>query len=280
MIASVSIASALGGCQTTTSQAPLVQQASPDMFNQHGQASLDSRKYEKAALAFQKSLEIDPSNHEARLGFADSLSKLKKYDHALRNYQLLLAEDAYKAHALQGIGLVELQRGYLDTAKESLRLAVDMDENLWRSWNGLAQIYAYEYNWEETDRSYASALENSGGQQHVIYNNMGVSYLARGEQKNAIEAFDSALSYAPDLDVTQTNYKLALATQSRYDEATIEDDVYEQAKALNNVGYAAMLQGDYTEAERLLLQSIEVSPSFYKAPYHNLQILYQIKGKG
>ncbi|PCJ99813.1 MAG: hypothetical protein COA45_03075 [Zetaproteobacteria bacterium] len=266
----------LGGCQTTDTHDYIVQKGDSASLNRSGIENLNTQNYEKAAKSFKKSLELDPENYEARFGLAESQIKLQEYEQALMNFQMLVPVPAYKAISLQEIGLLELRRRNFDVAQEYLELALESDRNLWRTWNGLAQINAYQYNWEATDRFYENALDTAAGQQHVIYNNMGVSYLARGNKEDAIVAFNSALNYAPELDIVKTNYKLALATLSRYDEATIESDVHSRAKALNNVGYAAMLQGDYEEAERLLLKSIEVSPNFYKTPYRNLQILHQL----
>ena len=74
-----------------------------------------------------------------------------------------------------------------------------------------------------------------------------------------------------------TNYQLALAMQSRYDEATLVDEEAGEAKALNNAGYAAMLKKEYNEAEKLFLKAIEVNPSFYRPAYENLQVLYHLR---
>ncbi len=108
---------------------------------------------------------------------------------------------------------------------------------------------------------------------------MGVSYMAQKEFKKAADAFQKVLRYKPDLDIAKTNYKLAMAMKYRYDEAVTDEDVHEEAKALNNAGYAAMQQGDYKEAERLFVKAIEVNPSFYKTPYNNLQVLNHLKEK-
>ena len=44
-----------------------------------------------------------------------------------------------------------------------------------------------------------------------------------------------------------------------------------------SIRYAAMLKGDYAQAEKLFLEAIETSPSFYKFAYSNLQVLNRLK---
>ena len=46
---------------------------------------------------------------------------------------------------------------------------------------------------------------------------------------------------------------------------------------LNNVGYIAILRGDYVRAESLLNQAMEASPTFNDKAWENLRYLETIK---
>lgn len=280
LLCAITACTALTACQTTQSSSAPPTLNNSDTYialNERGAVNLTNGDYKKAVLSFKNSLKSNPENNEARLGLAESYLKLKEYHDALNHYQHLLSIPEYKSLALQGIGLAELQKGNILAAKESLVLAVTEDPNLWRSWNALGQSYDYDRNWNESEKSYRQALQIAPEHQHIIHNNLGVSYLAQKRKKEALNEFEQAIQYDPKSESAKTNYRLALATQNRFNEAVLENDVHEEAKALNNVGYAAMLQGRYDEAERLFLKSLEVSPNFYKVPYNNLQVLHELR---
>lgn len=279
LLCAVIASTTLSACQTTQSSndVPLKSSDTYMALNERGVVNYSNGRYQQAVVAFQNSLKVNPENKEARFGLAESFYKLQDYNSALEAYQMLLSEPEYKSRALQGIGLSELQKGHIQEAIQSLELAVNEDESLWRSWNGLGQAYDYQKEWGKSENAYNQALVYAADNQHVIHNNKGVSYLAQKRQNDAVREFDLAAQYDANSDYVDTNYRLALAAQNRYDEAVLDSNVESEAKALNNVGYAAMLQGRYDDAERLFLRAIEVSPNFYKTPYHNLQVLHELR---
>jgi Flp pilus assembly protein TadD len=247
-------------------------------LREEGRQNYDAGKYELAAESYAGAVKADEGDDAARLGLAESYLKLGQNNKAYDTFQTLMLSKTYAPAVAQGMGLVALQEGNFDAAEKSLKQALDLDKTQWRAWNGLGQVYDFKKQWKDSDDAYHQALKYTN-KPYFIYNNMGVSYMAQKDFKKAAEAFQKVLRYKPDLDIAKTNYKLALAMQNRYDEATGDDDVHEEAKALNNAGYAAMQQGDYKQAERLFVKAIEINPSFYKTAYNNLQVLNQLKEK-
>lgn len=249
------------------------------LFKEQARTNLEAGKVDAAAKAFLSVLKLDESDDESRLGLAECYLRLGKNDQAYNTYQELVVSEEYKSEVLQGIGLVELQRGNFEAAEVSFKQALEEDSSLWRSWSGLGQVYDFQRNWIASAEAYNNALSYTPTP-YLIYNNRGVSYMAQKAFKEAADMFQKALRDKPDLEIASTNYKLALAMQDKYDEATLQDsDAENEAKALNNAGYAAMRQGKYKEAEKLFIKSLEVNPSFYKTPYYNLQVLNQLKQK-
>jgi len=242
------------------------------------QRDLASGNYESAAKSYYTILQRNSDDHEARFGLAESYFKLGNGEQALAHFRKLLTVSKYKVDAQQGLGLSHLQKGEPEYALDFLADAVSNNESLWRSWNGLAQIYDSQKEWQKSADAYEMALKHTD-RPEVIYNNMGVSYMAQEDFEKAAQSFGGALKHKSDLDVAKTNYRLALAMQDRYDEATLDHDVHEEAKAFNNAGYTAMRRGNYAEAEKLFLKAVEANPSFYKPAYDNLQVLYYLKNK-
>jgi Flp pilus assembly protein TadD len=100
-----------------------------------------------------------------------------------------------------------------------------------------------------------------------------MSFMLQGRYAEAEAAFERALAIDPGLLPAKSNLRLSLAWQGRYNEA-LEGLAPETAgEALNNVGYVAMLRGDYEAAERYLSQAMEVSATYNEAAARNLELL-------
>jgi Flp pilus assembly protein TadD len=67
--------------------------------------------------------------------------------------------------------------------------------------------------------------------------------------------------------------RMAYALQGRYIEALAGVPEQEMPDALNNVGYAATVRGDYEAARAYLARAMEMSPAFHKKASANMQQL-------
>ena len=63
----------------------------------------------------------------------------------------------------------------------------------------------------------------------------------------------------------------------RAEEGADGADAADRAAILNNVGFAAMLRGDYTEAENLFDQAIKLRGKYYALAATNLQMIQNLK---
>ncbi len=115
----------------------------------------------------------------------------------------------------------------------------------------------------------------STNQPALIYNNQGVSRLARGEAQWAAEHFRQALATDPSFERANTNLQLAeamLGKSAQTIEAS-ERDSRERARKLNNAGYVAMLQGRPDEARTFYEAALKEHPAFYPQAYQNMMTL-------
>ena len=84
---------------------------------------------------------------------------------------------------------------------------------------------------------------------------------------------DRRSTLEPTLQVAETNLRLSLALQGRYEEALSGVETERLPIVLNDVGYAAIQRGDYDHARLLLVRAIEASPSFFETGWANLRHL-------
>lgn len=234
----------------------------------------DRGKHQEAASAYRAILSAEPDNSEARFGLAESLRLGGEPEAAKAEYLAIAENPAWKSRALEGLGQAILTTGDYNGAYEVFSAAVEEDTGAWRAWLGLAQLSDLARDWEHADAAYASALAASS-ELAIVYNNHGISMLARGEPEGAAELFRKALAADPRSDRAQTNLELANATRSVSVESVIasEPNANKRAQLFNNYGYVAMLQGRFGDAQLYFEAAIEAHPSFYAVAYENLKVL-------
>jgi Tfp pilus assembly protein PilF len=178
------------------------------------------------------------------------------------------------ARSLQGRGLIALRQGEPERALGLLRRALERDDGLWRSMIGMARAYLTlgdpagamqaMMRVEQTDSLNASAL-----------NDIGMVYLTDNVPDRALTYFERAILLEPGHGAARSNIRIARAMLGDYDAAVSGVSPEDAADALNNAGYAALLNGAYEQADHLLRRALEVSPVYHAAARANLELLNQ-----
>ena len=240
-------------------------------------AAIAQRRVEDAAILLGRILKTDPDNSQAKLRVAEMYLLANKLLLAAAAFKHLSKTSDVRAKALQGFGIAMMKQGELDTAHKALQEAVDEDASLWRAWNGLGLYYDSQSLWNEAGESYKRAL-GAKPELALIHNNLGYSLLMQGKFVDATSAFRKALRIRPDLEAARVNLRLSLAWEGKYQEATAGVKRGELPTVLNDVGYIAILRGDYDQAEAFLLRAMEASPTFNETASKNLGYVKTIRG--
>jgi Flp pilus assembly protein TadD len=214
----------------------------------------------------------------ARFAMAEAELGVGNATQAFNLYQGLLEEPGYRGRALQGLGLAELTMGRDESAGGLLQQAVAEDATLWRAWNALGRYHDNRDEWGMAEESYARALALEPDSPSIL-NNQGISFMRQGRYAEAETMFRRSLSIDPRSELANGNLRLAIAWQGRYAEALNNVPTAGAPDALNNVGYIAMMNGDYATGERLFLRAIEMSPTFHAEAHANLDRLRALQGQ-
>jgi Flp pilus assembly protein TadD len=113
----------------------------------------------------------------------------------------------------------------------------------------------------------------------MVINNRGYSYLLRNRLDDATTDFVEALRLRPELGAARTNLRLALALKGEYTRATAGAPKDTEAVLLNNAGFAALVRGDYTQAEALLQKAMERKGEYYDLAAANLELVRESKAR-
>jgi Flp pilus assembly protein TadD len=189
---------------------------------------------------------------------------------AARAYARVVELEPGHALAQQGLGLAFFEARRFDEAKASLQRAVALDPMLWRAHDSLGIIADKERQHDLAVRHYTSAIE-ARPTLASIHNNRGYSKYLSGALEAAKRDFLTALELDPDYERAWRNLGLVLARQQDYDRAlgAMSRSIAKHV-ALNDIGYIAMLDGNYRVAQAFFEEAVIVSPRHYQIAKDNL----------
>lgn len=278
----------VAACQTTappTESATIAANAGVNLKGtaetSRGERALAAGQLEAAREAFSAALRQDPNNVAAGIGMAETYLALGDRGTALRVFDSVSrwAQGVETARISQGRGLIALHDEDLPKARRQLTSAVDVDPSLWRAWVGLGRIHARAKEFNSARIAFARAEANATDLATVM-NDIGMSYLMEREPRDAIGFFERALVVNPGLGVARGNLRIARAMDRQYEAAVAGASPDQLADALNNVGYIAVVNGDFEVADTYLRRALEVSPVYHEAAVANLNLLAHAQASG
>jgi Flp pilus assembly protein TadD len=178
--------------------------------------------------------------------------------------------DPQHARALESLGLRYFADRQFDQARPLLSRAAGADVTLWRAHNALGLIADSLGAHDDASAHYAAALAANPGAASLL-NNRGYSRYLAGSLDAAERDFRAALAADPAYDKAFQNLGLVYARRGDYQTAVATlTKIVGAPVAANDVGYIAMLSGDYSTAEKLFQDAIRLSPRFYPTANENM----------
>lgn len=218
----------------------------------------------------------EPETGRHRLAQAEIALASGQIKPALDRFVFLVDDPTVRPRALQGAGIAQLLLGQRNEGRATLERAVAADPSLWRAWNALGYAHDREQQFPEATDAYTKAIA-AKPDYAIAYNNRGFSLLMQGQVDEAVRDLNRALSLDPRLVTAKQNLRLAVAWRGDYAAALIGVEPREMGRALNNVGYIALMRGDYPAAEAYLLRAIEVDPAYNDVAARNLAYLRSVR---
>ncbi len=178
-------------------------------------------------------------------------------------------------------GSVFFQRGYLQEAGESFRLAARADPFSAEAQYGIGSVYLKQEKMSEATQCFSEALKLTASYPDTrtnAWNNLGLIAARRGKTVDAIGYFQEALRLNPDHFIALENLGNAYRQEKRWDEARTE---LEKALAVKSddpeANYSlgmVFAQADQTEAAyEHLRKALQYRPAYPEA-LNNLGVLY------
>jgi predicted O-linked N-acetylglucosamine transferase (SPINDLY family) len=213
-----------------------------------GNAHLASQRYEDAARAYARSVELAPQRADAEIGLACALESLGRQPDAEVHYRRALSLEPRHVMLNTKVGDMLRSLGRFEEAAACYRQAVDVDPDFALAYSGLAESLASLGRRGDALTAYRSLIARKPDV-FEAYNNAGNLLLDLGRRDEAIAMYRQTLELRPD-----------------------------SAGALNNLGRALTEAGSAAEAVDFLERAIELAP---RSPVvrHNLGKALQALGR-
>ena len=120
------------------------------------------------------------------------MQALGRHDHARAAYEAASRLEPQAAYAVNNLCYLAFVEGRLDTAIETCRKALELDPTMTAARNNLALAFAAAGRIDLARAEFVDA----GDRASALYNS-GIVYLAAGDYRNALDAFDEASKARP-----------------------------------------------------------------------------------
>jgi tetratricopeptide (TPR) repeat protein len=279
-----------------------------------GVAYSNAAEYEKAIIAFRKSIKLDPKYPEAHNNLGNVYNKMGQYDKAITEYTKALIMRPNYNEAYNNMGSAYTKMRNFQKAIELHKAALKINPKSEKTYNNLGVAYSNAGEVENAIKSYKSSIRinphflnarinlgmmyrTSGKFDKAIqvfnealqifpneaglYFNLGDTYAAMKQTERALNAYNLSLQINPNYPEAINNIGLLFMNNKRFDEAINQ---YQKAIALQdrpefhyNLALSYREKGLYQPAEQEFRKMIAARPNFFEA-YFNLGLLYEKTG--
>ena len=177
-------------------------------YNVIGGFAFSSQKFDAARDAFQKTLQIEPSNRAAQYGLADSYSAKGDSKSAKDIYQSLTHSDPSNTYPLIRMAQISANAGDKQAAKNFYQQALAIEPKNFVANNNLAWMLIDEGQKPDLALRYAESAREANPNDPRVADTLGVIYTNKGAFDAAIQQLRDCVGKAPQ----NPEYKFHLAT--------------------------------------------------------------------
>jgi serine/threonine protein kinase len=163
-----------------------------------GETLTSLKKYPEALASYEKAIEIEPNNIEARIGKANILSILQRNQEALINYDRAIKIEPSNPILWQKRGVVLDLLNQNKQAIDSFDRAIQLDRSLADSWYGRGKVLTELKQYRDALKAYDEAV-NLEPQAEKYWHERGWILHNLKRYQDAIASYDKALSLQDSL---------------------------------------------------------------------------------
>ena len=249
----------------------------PDANHNMGVLAVGLGKVQEAVPFFKTALDANSSIAQFWLSYIDALIKLNRMNDAKAVF------DEAKSKGIKSNGFEQIEKRLIGFKKGTEVNVTSSKSQEPKEGELQSLINLYTQGQFQKALTQGSQLLKDFPNSINLYNIIGASNKGLGKLKEAIEAYNKAISIKPDYAEAYNNMGIALQDQGKLDEAveacnkalSLEPRF---AEAYNSMGIALKDQGKLEEAIEAFNKALSLKPDYAKA-YYNMGIALQDQGK-
>ncbi len=209
----------------------------------------------------QDSTQFDPKESFKRAFEAHRSGKL---DDAEGIYREILSHQPENPHAIHLLGVIALQQGRADEARELIEAAIKREDSHALFHNNLGEAYRVLGQLEQAEKFFLAALERQPGYPQAL-TNLGITLHQLGRHHEAVSRLKQALELTGPSADGLSNLGLAQFAAGALDDAiaTLRQAVDfdpQHGEANNNLGTALLEKGEVEAAAFVLEEAVRLQP--------------------
>ncbi len=279
----------LGGCASTPADTKAVAKAPAELYAgnpatvhateypvtsaaegvQRGDVAWQQGNLDLAIYLYVQALQFDPMDAATFRKIGAIHESRGNREQARRAFHLALTHDEEHAGTLERLGLLYLQDEHNEMADSLFIRAIALDPARWRAHNGLGVLADRRGQYAAALAHYGEALrlEPKAG---VVFNNRGYSKYLAGDLAGAEKDLREAIRLG-SADRAWLNLGKVQAKARQYGMAFKSFlETLDTAHAYNEVGEAAMRNGDPRVAKAYFENATHASPIYFEQAHKNL----------
>lgn len=232
---------------------------------------LDFADPDAAVTHFQRLHQANPDRVDAQQGYARSLVKAGRAEEAVVVFGDMDAKGVLTDDDRLAYAEALIRSSNWEKAKAQLD-AIPPTVETYDRYRLEAMIADLRKEWKKADSFYEIALGLTT-RKGTIYNNWGISKLARGETRAAEDLFIRAVTHDSTLFSAKNNLAISRAKRKVYDLPVVPMSRVERAEILHNIALQALRNGDVDIAKGLLEEAVDTHPQHFEAAASKLEAL-------
>ena len=249
-------------------------------FNNLGMVYDGIGNLNKALLALERAVQINPTLSEARANLGNIYLKMGRIEEAIRQYQTALGVNPKDPKTHNNLANAYLEQGRLDSAIQAYRQSLELDPNFVDAHRNLAIAYYKQQKYDEAAAQLKQAMILKPGEAG-LYSQLGDVYYQMGHYQESMAQFNKALGIKPDS--AEANYGLGTC----YNKLGMADDeigAYKKALtikpdmlgAMVSLGNAYFARKNFDAAIEQYNKAVKIKPNDGRI-YYNLGSAYSNK---
>jgi tetratricopeptide (TPR) repeat protein len=219
-----------------------------------------------ALHALQKTAQLLPEDANAHNNLANTLRERGRLDSAVASCRLALKLDPNLAEAHNNLGLAVMALGHQDQAVASFRHALRIKPDFAEAYSNLGHVLTQLGQTEEALACCRHAVRLRPDFANA-YNNLGYALFQFGQLDQAVESYRRAMELMPEFAEAHMNLGIALLELGQLDDAVASfhrslRSRPDFAEAHINLGNALLDAGRLDEAVKSYLYALRLKPDF------------------